>query len=132
VDVLLVEDHPADVYIIRQVLEDMRKDIRLWVIPDGPEALHFLRKASTMTPVPIPVLILLDLKLCTADGIELLPQIRQLPNYQTTPIVIITGIPWERAGTHCLQLGANAYIHKTANFYAFCDAIREIARRWLR
>ena len=130
-DVLLVEDNPADVYIIRHVLEDVRKDIRLWVMPDGPEALQFLRKASSMTPVLTPVLILLDLRLRTTDGTELLPQIRQLPNCQTTPIVIITGIPWEREGTHCLQLGANAYIQKTANVYGFCEAIKEIAQRWL-
>jgi two-component system, chemotaxis family, response regulator Rcp1 len=132
VDVLLVEDNPADAYIIQQVLGDVRTDLRLWVVPDGPEVLQFLRNASPITHVPPPILILLDLKLPTTDGTLLLPQIRQLPGYQATPIVIVTGVPWEREGTRCLQLGANAYIQKTANFYAFCDAIREIAQRWLR
>ena len=131
-DVLLVEDNPADAYIIQQVLGDVRTDLRLWVVPDGPEVLQFLRNASPITHVPPPILILLDLKLPTTDGTLLLPQIRQLPGYQATPIVIVTGVPWEREGTRCLQLGANAYIQKTANFYAFCDAIREIAQRWLR
>ena len=131
-DVLLVEDNPADIYLIQHVLGDVRTDLRLWVVPDGPEVLQFLRNASPITHVPPPILILLDLKLPTTDGTLLLPQIRQLPGYQATPIVIVTGVPWEREGTRCLQLGANAYIQKTANFYAFCDAIREIAQRWLR
>jgi len=132
VDVLLVEDNPADIYLIQHVLGDVRTDLRLWVMPDGVETLQFLRNASPITPAPRPVLILLDLQLPITDGMLLVPQIRQLPGYQTTPIVIITDVPWEREGTHCLQLGANAYIQKTANFYAFCDALREIAQRWLR
>ena len=131
-DVLLVEDNPADVYIIKQVLGDVRKSLRVWVVPDGHEALHFLHKASPITNAPRPALILLDLKLPVTDGTLLLPQIHQLLGCQTIPIVIITDVPWEREGSRCLQLGASAYIEKSANFYAFCDAIREIAQRWLR
>jgi DNA-binding response OmpR family regulator len=76
--------------------------------------------------------MLLDLKLPITDGTRLVPQTRQLPGYQTTSIVISTGVPWEREGSRCLQLGASAYVHKAANFYAFCYALREIARRWPR
>ena len=77
-DVLLVEDNPADVYLIRQVMGDVRKGLRVWVVPDGLEALQFLRKASPMTDTPRPALILLDLKLPITDGTLLLPQIHQL------------------------------------------------------
>jgi chemotaxis family two-component system response regulator Rcp1 len=127
-----VEDNPADVYLIKQVLGDVRKGLRVWVVPDGLAALQFLRNASPSTDAPRPALMLLDLQFPVTDGTRLLPQIRQLSGYHTTPIVIITGVPWEREGTRCLQLGASAYIEKSANFYAFCDAIREIAQRWLR
>src|SRR5262245_34331648 len=112
VDVLLVEDNPADIYIIQHVLGDVRKDLRLWVKPDGLEALQFLCNPSPITPVPTPGLILLDLQLPITEATQLLPQIRRLSDYQTTPIVIITDVPWERAGARCLQLGANAYFEK--------------------
>ena len=109
-DVLLVEDNPADIYLIQHVLGDVRTDLRLWVKPDGVEALRFLRNASPITPALRLGLILLDLLLPITDGTLLVPQIRQLSDYRTTPIVIITDVPWEREGTHCLQLGANAYM----------------------
>ena len=64
-DVLLVEDSPADVYVIKRVLADAGQQIRLWVVPDGPEALQFLRQAPPFAHVPTPALILLDLHLPT-------------------------------------------------------------------
>ena len=131
-DVLLVEDNPADVYLIKHVLGDVRKGLRVCVVPDGREALQFLRNASLRTDAPRPVLILLDLQFPVTEGTRLLPQLHQLLGCQTIPIVILTSVPWEREGSRCLQLGASAYIEKSANFYAFCAALREIAQRWLR
>jgi two-component system response regulator len=129
-DVLLVEDNPADVYVIQRVLAD-REDLRLWVMPDGIEALLFLRKEQPLPHVPTPALILLDLKLPRTDGAELLPQIRRLPDYQTTPIVILSSAPPEREELRCLRIGATAYVRKSTDFDAFCAAIRALVQRWL-
>lgn len=95
-NVLLVEDDPADIYVIQRTVADFEPDLRLWVIPDGVEALLFLNQAPPFAQAPTPALILLDLKLPQMDGALLLPKIRQLPSYQATPIVIFSSAPKER------------------------------------
>jgi CheY-like chemotaxis protein len=129
--ILLVEDNPADAYLIRQAVEECGSNLQLWVIPDGPEALMFLRKDPPLKHVPTPALIILDLRLSKMDGTELLPKIRQLPTYHATPIVVLSSAPKEQKEQHCLQLGATAYVQKSPNFYAYFADIKAIVQQWL-
>jgi two-component system, chemotaxis family, response regulator Rcp1 len=131
-EILLVEDNPADVYLIRRVVEDCGRDIHLFVEPDGGDALAFLRKDAPFTHVPSPTLILLDLRLPKVQGDQILPEIRQLPTHQTTPIVVLSVAPKEEIEQRCLHLGATAYVQKSANFYAYVDAIKDIVCYWLK
>src|SRR5262245_54453896 len=98
---------------------------------DGTEALLFVRKEHPLTHVPTSALILLDLTLLHTDGAELLSQIRQLPDYQATPMVILSGAPPEREEQRCLRLGATAYVRTSTDFVVFCEVIRRLVQRWL-
>lgn len=129
--VLLIEDDPLDIYVIQRIVADFGQDLHLRVIPDGGEALLFLRKAPTLASAPMPALILLDLKLPHLDGALLLPQIRQLPDYQATPIVIFSSTPKEREGARCFQLGATAYVQKSTDFDGFCAKVTALLQSWL-
>jgi CheY-like chemotaxis protein len=100
-------------------------------VSDGPEALKFLRKAYPITHVPTPALILLDLRLPTMSGTEVLCAIRQLPAYQATPIVILSRLDKAREEAGCLQLGANAYVQKASDFSVFFHSIKAIVGNWL-
>ena len=131
-EILLVEDNPADVYLIQRAVADCGSDIHLSVMPDGGEALAFLRKEIPFTHVPSPTLIVLDLRLPRIHGDQILPDVRRLPAYQTTPIVVLSAAPKEEAEARCLQRGATAYVQKAANFYAYVDAIKDIVCRWLK
>jgi CheY-like chemotaxis protein len=130
-EVLLVEDNPADVYLIQRAVADCGDDIHLSVVPDGGEALAFLRKEAPFTQVPSPTLILLDLRLPKVQGDQILPDIRGLPAYRATPIVVFSMAPKEVEEARCLQLGATAYVQKSANFYAYVAAIQDIVGHWL-
>jgi CheY-like chemotaxis protein len=63
VDVLLVEDDPADVLMTREAFEQRGMRNRLHVVSDGEQAIEFLRHAGDFTAAPTPGLILLDLNL---------------------------------------------------------------------
>ena len=130
--ILLVEDNPADVYLIRRAVEECGRDIQLFVVPDGGEALGFLRKEGPIAHVPSPAFILLDLSLPKVPGDRILPDIRQLPAYQATPIVVLSAAPKETEEGRCLQLGATAYVQKSSNFYVYFDSLKAIVRTWLR
>jgi CheY-like chemotaxis protein len=130
--ILLVEDSSADIYLIQRAVEECGTDLRLWVMPDGPEALMFLRKDFPLTHVPTPALIILDLRLPRTDGLHLLAEIRKLPTYHETPVVILSSMPKEQEQQHCLQLGATAYVQKSTNFYSYFADIKTLVRDWLR
>ena len=125
-EVLLVEDNPADVYLIQRAVADCGSDIHLSVVPDGGEALTFLRQEAPFAHVPSPTLIVLDLRLPRINGDQILPDVRRIPAYQTTPIVVLSAAPKEEAEARCLHRGATAYVQKSANFYAYVDAIKAI------
>ena len=128
--ILLVENSAADAYLIERAAEECGRNIQLWTLPDGPEALAFLRKDRPLAHVPTPALILLDLRLPTMSGTELLRRIRELPAYQETPVVILSRLDKEREEAACLRLGASEYVQKSSNFYVFFHAIKALLAHW--
>ena len=129
--ILLVEDSASDIYLTQRAVAECNRNIQLWTMRDGPEALTFLRKDYPLTHVPTPVLIILDLSLPKMSGVQLLSHIRQLPAYEATPIVIVSGTPKEQGEAHCLQLGATAYVQKSTDFYDFFNSLKALVRHWL-
>ena len=129
--ILLVEDSDADAYLIQRAVKDCDQNIQCWIMPDGVQALAFLRKTLPVPHLPTPTLILLDLRLPTMSGIQLLFEIRQLPAYEQTPIVILSRLDKEREEALCLHLGANAYVQKASDFYGFFNSIKALVRNWL-
>lgn len=129
--ILLVEDSTADADLIQRAAQECGQDTQLWTTADGPEALAFLRKESPFTAVPTPALIIVDLSLPTMSGAELLSEIRQLPAYQRTPIVVLSATPKEREEQHCRQLGASAYIQKMQNFPVYFATLKTLLWHWL-
>src|SRR5690348_1323478 len=131
IDVLLIEDDPADIYVIERIVAESGHELRLWVMPDGVEACLFLQKEPPFgADTPTPALILLDLKLPQLDGAVLLPQIRQLPAYRATPVVIFSSTPKEREGARCFALGATAYVQKSTDFEGFRTDVQRLLQQW--
>ena len=89
------------------------------------EALQWLRKTT-------PALILIDLLLPKMSGTQQLTEIRQLPLYQATPIIILSRLEEEREAALCLRLGATAYVQKSSNFHAFFHSIKTLVQHWLQ
>jgi two-component system, chemotaxis family, response regulator Rcp1 len=60
-EVLLVDDSPGDIRLMREALRNASQDIHLHVAADGLEALAFLNRQGMYARSPRPELILLDL-----------------------------------------------------------------------
>jgi DNA-binding response OmpR family regulator len=75
--------------------------------------------------------MLIDLLLPKMSGTQLLTEIRQLPVYHATPIVILSRLDKEREAALCFRLGASAYVQKSSSFYAFFYSIKALVKYWL-
>jgi len=126
ISVLLVEDDPGDVLLVREAFEDHKIGNTLSVVSDGVEALQFVRGEGAHAGSPRPDLILLDLNLPRKSGIEVLEEIKGDPSLSTIPIVVLTTSEAEEDIVGAYKLHANAYITKPVDFEQFTQIVHQI------
>jgi CheY-like chemotaxis protein len=126
INILLVEDNPADVRLTREALKEAR--VRLQVARDGVEAMDLLRSADAAHR---PDLILLDLNLPRKDGREVLQEIKQTDALRHIPVVILTTSQAEQDILQSYRLGASAFITKPVEIDQFFQAVRSLEQFWL-
>ncbi|MCG8418756.1 MAG: response regulator [Proteobacteria bacterium] len=130
IEILLVEDNPADVDLTVETLELAKIRNRLHVVRDGVEALQFLRREGNFADVSRPDLILLDLNLPKKDGREVLGELKQDPELRSIPVVVLTSSDAERDVVKTYDLGANCYITKPVDLDQFADVVKSIEDFW--
>ena len=126
IDVLLVEDDEGDVLMTREAFEHHKLRNQLHVVPDGVEAIAFLRREGKHEGAPRPGLILLDLNLPRKDGREVLEEIKSDETLRSIPVVVLTTSQAEEDILRSYNLHANAYVAKPVDFERFIDVIRQI------
>jgi CheY-like chemotaxis protein len=126
IEVLLVEDDPGDVLMTREAFEVHKLTNKLHVVPDGADAMAFLRQEGEYAAVPRPDLVLLDLNLPRMDGREVLQAIKSDPNLANIPVVVLTTSEAEEDVLRSYSLHANAYVTKPVDFERFIDVVRQI------
>ncbi len=126
IHVLLVEDDEGDVLMTREAFEHHKLRNQLHVVPDGVEAIAFLRQEGEHAGAPRPGLILLDLNLPRKDGREVLEEIKSDETLRSIPVVVLTTSQAEEDILRSYNLHANAYVAKPVDFERFIDVIRQI------
>ena len=126
ISVLLVEDDPGDVVLIREAFEHNKVHNALNVVSDGVDALAFLRNEGEHADAPRPDLILLDLNLPRMDGREVLAEIKGDARLRTIPVVVLTTSAAEEDIVRSYDLHANAYVTKPVDFERFIEVVRQI------
>ena len=121
IEVLLVEDNPADVLLVQVALSQVSLPLKLSVAKDGEQALKMLG-----SPEFHPQLIILDLNMPRVDGQTVLQE------YQQTriPIVIFSSSQNKAEVQRALSLGAREYVQKPLGFEPYAEAVRGIIERW--
>lgn len=131
VEILLVEDSPADVRLTKEALKEEKLHNNLYVVNDGVEAMEFLRKEGKYQKAIRPDLILLDLNLPKKDGREVLKEIKNDDDLKTIPVVILTISKAEEDVLKSYNLHANCYITKPIDLNQFTKVVKSIKDFWL-
>jgi CheY-like chemotaxis protein len=126
ISVLLVDDDPGDVLLVREAFEDHKVGNLLSVVSDGAEALQYVRQEGSYDSATRPDLILLDLNLPRKSGIEVLEEIKRDPDLCTIPVVVLTTSEAEQDIMRAYKLHANAYITKPVDFEQFTKIVHQI------
>ncbi|MPY94642.1 MAG: response regulator [Acidimicrobiia bacterium] len=124
--ILLVEDDPGDVLIMREALEDSKILNELHVVDNGETALDFLLRRGEHADAPRPDLVLLDLNLSRVDGREVLARVKADEALRRTPVVVLTTSAAEEDIVRSYDLHANAYVTKPVDLDQFLRVVKQI------
>ena len=130
-EILIVEDNPADVRLMREALRTIHPPVTISVASDGEEALQFLRHEGPFADAPRPSLIFLDFNLPKYDSKELLQQIKADASLRLIPIAVLTTSNAERDVRDAYQRFANCYLNKASDLDGFFRVIQAAAHFWL-
>ena len=130
IEILLVEDSPADVLITREAFQEARLSNNLHVVEDGVRAMEFLLQKEEFASSPRPDLILLDLNLPRKNGREVLGEIKDDPELRVIPVIVLTTSHAEQDVLDAYGMHANCYIVKPIGFENFVQAVQSIQRFW--
>lgn len=126
--ILLVEDNPMDLDLTRRAFARRRLANPIEVARDGQEALDWIPRWEAGEPLPL--VVLLDLKLPRVSGLEVLRQLREHPISRDLPVVVLTSSSEDQDIETAYRLHANSYIVKPVNFDTFMEVAAQIELYW--
>lgn len=132
--ILLVEDDPNDVLLIQRAFRKANLVNSLEVVRDGEEAVVYLAGEGPYADrerFPLPVLMLLDLKLPRKAGLEVLGWLRQQPSLKRLPVVVLTSSRETADINRAYELCANSYLVKPVAFDALLEMVKTLNMYWL-
>ena len=130
IDVLLVEDDPGDVGLIKEALQAGRLLLTLAVVEHGERALAYLHREPPYAQAVRPDLILLDLNLPRKDGREVLQALKTDAQFKMIPVVVLTTSDADADILKAYNAGANCYLTKPMEFHRFADVVKSIESFW--
>jgi len=134
-NILLVEDDENDVFFFKRAMKLAGWTDPLQVVPDGQKALDYLQgtgQFSQRDEFPLPVLVLLDLKLPYLNGLEVLKWIREDSNHKQLAVVMFTSSKEEVDIERACHFGANAYVVKPAGADELLELVKAIWTFWIK
>lgn len=126
--ILFIEDNPVDIDLTLRAFAKRNLANPIQIARDGEEALDWLKKWKEGSPLP--VVILLDLKLPRIHGLDVLRAIKSDTTLKKIPIVILTTSSDDDDIKTAYDLGANSYIIKPVDFDKFLEVAAQIELYW--
>lgn len=133
--VLLVEDNPGDIKLIKEAFREQGVTADLYVVRDGKEALDFLFREGAYrgrNANHVPDVVLLDLNLPQLSGFDVLEALRERDETRHTPVVVLSGSGAQEDLERSYALGASSFVKKPRGLDEFLAAVERIACYWLQ
>jgi CheY-like chemotaxis protein len=132
--ILVVEDNPTDVILIRRAFEQAKLANPVQFVAHGDAAVDYLSGQGAYadrSKFPLPILMLLDLKLPRRSGLEVLKWLRSQENLKRLPVVVLTSSKEDRDINAAYDIGVNSYLVKPVEFPGLLEMLKAINLYWL-
>ena len=132
--VLLAEDNDDELMLFKRAYNRAKINNPLQIVSTGEQVIAYLKgkgEFSDRKKYPLPVLLLLDLKLPGKDGFQVLRWVREQPAIKRLRVIVLTNSNELRAVTTAYELGANSFITKSPNANEFIEQLKDVKNYWL-
>jgi len=129
-EILLVEDNPHDVELVRNSLQQDSTPTNLYHVPNGLEAISYLRKEGDYSAAVDIELILLDLNMPVMDGRETMRHIAGDPSLSHLPVIVLSVLGEKDEVCKLYQQRCNSFIQKPTGLEEFNQVIHGLTRYW--
>lgn len=126
IHILLVEDNPGDVLLVRKALEEVHPEHELTLTEDGLEALQYLLRQPPYQAATRPDLVLLDLNLPRMSGQELIDLLAPMSAMKSIPLVVLTSSPHDQQALEKWRPGKSLYLIKPTSYSELRDMIAQV------
>lgn len=129
--ILLAEDREEDVQLLRRAFEQAEVRNPIEVVSDGDEAIRYLKGEGIYAKKPLPILLLLDLKMPNRNGFEVLKWVREHTTLKPLRVVVLTISEAIYDVNRAYELGANSFLVKTADSRDLVAQAEQIKKHWV-
>ena len=131
IEILLVEDNPADVRLIEETMKDFKSRNVIRLVKDGVEAMEYLKKQGSFADTERPDIIMLDLNLPKKNGFELLKEIKENSDLRSIPVVVLSTSDSQKDITRAYELQASCFVTKPVGLDDFIRTVKQIENFWM-
>jgi DNA-binding response OmpR family regulator len=127
--VLHVDDDPNDTTLLQVACAKAAVDFEVQNIGDSTEVMDYLRgtgKYADRSRYQFPGLVLLDMKMPQATGLDILKWIRSHPISERLPVIVLSGSDLQEDRHRAFEIGANSYLVKPPNFDSLVNMVKDI------
>src|SRR5436189_2858245 len=132
--VLVAEDDPGDVFLLRRAFSLCGTSTTLLFVRDGQEVIDYLRgenEYADRKSFPLPDLLLLDLKMPRLNGFDVLEWLRDQPGLKRLLVTVLTSSDQPQDVNRAYDLGANSYLVKPHGSGELAELVQRVQRYWL-
>ncbi len=130
--ILIIEDDPADVRLLREALRESSLHPTLYILGDGSAAIRFLDELRQENSQSLPHLVLLDLNLPQKSGFDILRHIKGEDNLKRIPVIVLSSSQNPDDIAKAYDLHANCYLTKPVDFEPFIEIVKAVEYFWFQ
>ena len=132
--ILVAEDDADDVFLLRRAWRKAGLLHRLMDVADGIMAVGFLSGRPPFddrAQYPFPELLLLDLNLPKMNGFDVLAWLKERPDMNSLPVVVLSSSSMEADQELAMRMGAREFLTKPGDVNELIALLRGLHERWL-